>query len=61
MGNVIKIFKMAVKYQSCADEFVDLLETLHNLSKEGKIPTEDKRSVCMKKYWNLLKAIEKAS
>ena len=47
------------KYQSFANEVDDLVSTMYESVKDGKISKEDK-SICLKKYWNLLKAIEKA-
>ena len=55
---LIQIFKLLRKYQSCADEIEDLVSTMYEAVKDGKISKDD-RSICLKKYWKLLKAIEK--
>ena len=57
---LIQIFKLLRKYQSCADEIEDLVSFLYEAAKDGKISKDD-RSISLKKYWNLLKAIEKVN
>ena len=57
---LIQIFKLLRKYQSCADEIEDLVSTTYEAARDGKISKDD-RSICLKKYWNLLKAIEKVN
>lgn len=57
---LIQIFRILRKYQSCADEIEDLVSTLYESVKDGKISKDD-RSICLKKYWKLLKAIEKVN
>ena len=57
---LIQIFKLLRKYQSCADEIEDLVSTMYEAVKDGKISKDD-RSICLKKYWKLLKAIEKVN
>ena len=42
------------------DELIDLAETIHTSVQDGKIPREE-RSMCMKKFWALVKAVEDSS
>ena len=56
----IKAVQFAMKYQSCSDELVDLTETLFRSVSDGKISKKES-SQCMKKYWKLVKAVEKVS
>ena len=56
--NLIQAIKFARKYSSCMDETVDLLTTLHSSVKDTKIDKADK-SVCMSKFWKLVKSIER--
>jgi len=58
--NLIKAVRFVLQYQSCIDELMSLVTTLHNSVKDGKISQKDS-SRCMKKYWALVKAIEKVS
>ncbi len=58
--DIIKAIKFAIQYKSCIDELMSLVATLHNSVKDGKISQKDS-SRCMKKYWALVKAIEKVS
>ena len=57
---LLQIFRILRKYQSCADEIEDLVSTMYEAARDGNISKDD-RSICLKKYWNLLKAIEKVN
>ena len=56
--NLIQAIKFARKYSSCMDETVDLLVTLQQSVKDGKI-VRTEQSACMSKFWKLVKAIER--
>ena len=55
--SITKAFKIVKRYSSCIDELIDLAETIHTSVKDGKVPREE-RSLCMKKFWALVKAVE---
>ena len=46
--------------KSLKTEIIDLAETIHTSVQDGKIPREE-RSMCMKKFWALVKAVEDSS
>ena len=52
-----RAFGFAMKYSSCIDEVVDLVQFLDESSKDGKL-TKGQRSQSMKKFWKLVKAVE---
>ena len=58
--SITKAFKIVKRYSSCIDELIDLDETIHTSVQDGKVPREE-RSMCMKKFWALVKAVEDSS
>ena len=58
--SITKAFKIVKRYSSCIDELIDVAETIHTSVQDGKVPREE-RSMCMKKFWALVKAVEDSS
>ena len=56
--NLIQAIKFARKYSSCMDETVELLVTLQQCVKVGKI-VRTEQSAFMSKFWKLVKSIER--
>ena len=52
-----RAFGFAMKYSSCIDEVVDLVQFLDESSKDSKL-TKNQRFESMKKFWKLVKAVE---